>query len=499
MNRPGPLLFVVATLLLLGIASAQFRHTAYKVPFLPGEQQTLWQIEAKLNFLAGDGPVQVMLTLPPEQSHFRFISENTASSAYGLKIDEAGQQRQAHWSKRSASGPQTLYYKLEFSTDPEQIVSPILPEIPVALLWDEPYLTASDDIMAIALPLSADPLTLSQRLIQLLTSKPLDQNAALLLTQYSAPELLSRLLAKAAVVARPVKVLYLEDGRRRQALTDMLEVWGDDTWHLLNPLSGPVSRSDQILLWQTDAPFVLDVIGGSRSRISFSVISQTRSALELSAQQTSPEAAPVFSLYSLPIEEQSMFKLIMLLPVGALVVVFMRIMIGIKTSGTFMPVLIAMSFLQTKLIPGLTSFLLVISVGLMIRTYLSQLNLLLVARIAALVVLVIGIISVVSVVSYRLGLIGGLTITFFPMIILAWTIERMSIIWEEEGPKEVAIQGSGSLFVATLAYLLMDQALTRHLVFNFPEIHLCILGIIVLIGRYTGYRLFELYRFEGLK
>ena len=464
----------------------------------------MWQIEAKLKFFAEDGPVQAILTLPPEQSNFRFLSENTASSGYGIKIDDISsndktQQRLARWSKRTASGAQTLYYKLEISTDAERRVEAIPPEIPGKPVWDEPYLTAAADLLAIAYPKSADSLTLAETLTQLLHNKPLDQNAALLLSKYSAPELLARLLANAQVAARHVKALALEDGRRRQSLTDMLEVWQDDTWHLLDPISGPTAKSEQLLLWQTDSPFLLEVSGGSRSRVSFSVISQTRPALELSAQEVNPETAPVFSLYSLPLEEQSMFKLIMLLPVGALVVVFMRTMIGIKTSGTFMPVLIAMSFLQTKLVPGLISFLLVISVGLMIRTYLSLLNLLLVARIAALVIVVIGIISLVSVVSYRLGLIGGLTITFFPMIILAWTIERMAIIWEEEGPREVFIQGGGSLFVATLAYLLMDQALTRHLAFNFPEIHLCILALIVLIGRYTGYRLSELYRFADMK
>ena len=44
----------------------------------------------------------------------------------------------------------------------------------------------------------------------------------------------------------------------------------------------------------------------------------------------------------------------------------------------------------------------------------------------------------------------------------------------------------------------MDQALTRHLAFNFPELHLCILALTVLIGRYTGYRLLELRRFESM-
>ena len=47
-----------------------------------------------------------------------------------------------------------------------------------------------------------------------------------------------------------------------------------------------------------------------------------------------------------------------------------------------------------------------------------------------------------------LGLIVyALTVTFFPMIILAWTIERMSIVWEEDGPYEVVVQAGGSLLL----------------------------------------------------
>ena len=237
--------------------------------------------------------------------------------------------------------------------------------------------------------------------------------------------------------ARTVKVLPLEDGRRRQSLTDFLQVWHEGRWLLFDPNTGLVSNTDDLLLWQTDTPSVLEVIGGTRSRVTFSMISQIRSTMGLATQQ----AADDFSLYSLPIAEQGMFKLILLLPVGALVVVIMRLLVGIRTSGTFMPILIALTFLQTELVPGIISLVLVVSVGLMLRSYLSALNLLLVARIATIVVIVIGIVSFFAVISYRLGLIAGQTITFFPMIILAWTIERMSILWEEEGPREVLIQG----------------------------------------------------------
>ena len=143
-------------------------------------------------------------------------------------------------------------------------------------------------------------------------------------------------------------------------------------------------------------------------------------------------------------------------------------------------------------------FLLIVGTGLVIRSYLSRLNLLLVARISAVIITVILIISVFTVVAFKIGLIEGLTITFFPMIILSWTIERMSILWEEEGAKQVIVQGGGSLLTAVLVYLAMTNDFIRHLTFNFIGIQLIILAIILMLGNYTGYRLSELKRFKPL-
>jgi hypothetical protein len=84
------------------------------------------------------------------------------------------------------------------------------------------------------------------------------------------------------------------------------------------------------------------------------------------------------------------------------------------------------------------------------------------------------------------------------MIIIAWTIERMSILWEEDGPHEVLIQGGGSLLVAILAYLLMQWPLLQHLTFNFPELNLVLLALILAMGQYTGYKLSELHRFRAM-
>jgi|TARA_B110000503_G_C7027754_1_gene362620 hypothetical protein len=205
-----------------------------------------------------------------------------------------------------------------------------------------------------------------------------------------------------------------------------------------------------------------------------------------------------FSIYALPVEQQGIFKGLLLIPVAVMVVVLMRILVGVRTSGTFMPVLIALAFIQTTLLVGLIIFLGLVGAGLWIRSYLSQLNLLLVSRVAAVIIVVIVLMAVLAVTSYKLGLDQALTVTFFPTVIVAWTIERMSILWEEEGGREVLIQGGGSLLVAILAYLAMSTAIIEHLTFNFPELLLSLLGVILIMGKYTGFRLSELYRFRDL-
>jgi hypothetical protein len=496
MTQRGPFLFFVAALLIIGLGTGLYRHDTYHIPFKPGAQQTVWQVEARIEYLAQGGATQAYLTLPPEQSTFRVIGESSASPGYGFEISSQGRQRRAHWTKRFARGEQVLFYKLDLVQDSGHRVEPAPPREPEPQAWDEPYQTAALQLLESVILISADARSLAQQLSFEMNRPGANQNLSLLLDRYSPTALMANLLNTADAPARTVQVLELEDGRRRQGLRDLVQVWDDDEgWLLFDPLSGLVDNP-QLLLWQAASPAVLEVLGGSRSRVSFSIISQTRPATELMDQ-----TAPGFelSLYGLPIAEQGVFKLIMLLPVGALVVVIMRILVGLKTSGTFMPVLIALAFLQTQLIPGLVSFIVVVAIGLMIRSYLSSLNLLLVSRIATLVVVVIGIITVVSLLSYRFGILGGLTITFFPLIILAWTIERMSITWEEQGPREVLVQGGGSLAVATLAFLMMDQPVVRHLAFNFPELNLCVLGLILLLGRYTGYRLLELRRFAVFK
>lgn len=502
-SRLISLTIAVGALLLIGLGTSIQRHMIYDVPWFPDSERQIWSIEARIDFVATGGPVSVTLRRPTEQRGFSILDESGASSGYGLNFIDDRNAPAAQWSVRQASGRQTLYYRadvLERGTPGNVRNIPAPPLQPAG--WEEPYATAVDAVLDRAFGLSADPFTMTRQLIAQFRASDREQNEQLLLEEVgerNLPRLLADMLQSRGIAATTVYGLVLDDGRRRQRLKPLLRVWSDDRSEIF-----PLSIEDEesglpLMLWQQTRGFVLEVTGGVSSDLTFSMIrADASNYTEIATNLGEANDWLGFSIHSLPIAEQTMFKTILLLPIGALVVCLLRILVGLSTSGTFMPVLIALAFIETTLSTGLIGFLLVVAVGLVIRSYLSHLHLLLVARISAVIITVITIIAFFSVFSYQVGLTEGLKITFFPLIILSWTVERMSILWEEEGWREVAVQGSGSLITAVFAYLAMTNATIQHLTFNFIGLQFVILALIILIGNYNGYRLLELRRFLAM-
>ena len=123
---------------------------------------------------------------------------------------------------------------------------------------------------------------------------------------------------------------------------------------------------------------------------------------------------------------------------------------------------------------------------------------LLVPRLAAVVTIVVLLMTAISIISNQLGLETGLSVSLFPMVIISMVIERMSVVWEERGAFTAIKEGAGSLVMAALAFLAMSIDILAYWVAVYPEINLIVLGVIIAIGRYTGFRLLELSRFKDL-
>jgi hypothetical protein len=205
-----------------------------------------------------------------------------------------------------------------------------------------------------------------------------------------------------------------------------------------------------------------------------------------------------FSLFNLPLYTQSVYRVLLLIPVGVFVLVLLRNVVGMAMFGTFMPVLIALAFRETQLLWGLVFFSLLVGLGLAIRFYLEHLKLLLVPRLAVVLIAVIILMVLVSIFTHQMGIERGLSVALFPMVIMTMTIERMSIVWEERGAAVALKQGFGSLAAAALAYLVMHDRYVQHLFFVFPELLLVLCAATLLLGRYSGFRLLELWRFKGM-
>ncbi|HEX5693940.1 MAG TPA: 7TM domain-containing protein, partial [Arenimonas sp.] len=74
----------------------------------------------------------------------------------------------------------------------------------------------------------------------------------------------------------------------------------------------------------------------------------------------------------------------------------------------------------------------------------------------------------------------------------------MSVAWDERGAGTAIREGIGTLVVAAVAYVVMSWKPLEHLVFVYPELLLVLFAMALMLGRYSGYRLNELFRFRAL-
>ena len=502
---------IAGLLISLGLGLTLYKAINLGFPLLPGEYSDVWTVETKANFRpSSNSAVEVELVLPKMLAGWTNLDEHFASSGFGFSIIDGqadtrlmADSRRARWTRQSLDRPTTLYYKMQLHRSADSTQLPDFPVFnPVQPRLKPDQQAAMERLVFKLAEKSSDQERFTSLLIQEFLRDSPDQDTLFLLDSYQEDALtvIMDVLAYRGIPAHQIRGIFLEDGRRRQTLSSLVEIYNGEGWVILDPRTGITGLPQNFFIWQRGEGTILNVVGGRNSSLEFALVSNSLPVKTVVGMGQRSEEVDLldFSIYALPVEQQGIFKGLLLIPVAALVVVFMRILVGVRTSGTFMPVLIALAFIQTTLIVGLLIFLGLVGVGLWIRSYLSHLNLLLVSRVAAVIIVVILLMAVLAVISYKLGLDQALTVTFFPTVIVAWTIERMSILWEEEGGHEVLIQGGGSLIVAVLAYLAMSTPIVEHLTFNFPELMLSLLGIILLLGKYTGFRLSELHRFRDL-
>ena len=208
--------------------------------------------------------------------------------------------------------------------------------------------------------------------------------------------------------------------------------------------------------------------------------------------------AAIFDLTRLPLEMHQVLSVLLLMPLGALVTAVFGTVIGIRTFGTFTPTLLALSFVYADPRTGLLTFAVVLALGLTTRTVLERLKLLMVPRLSVILTLVtLTIVFTVSVLD-ALALTPSAQAVLLPLVILTMTVERFYLTSEEDSPAMALYLLATTVLVGLCCYAVLRWDAVGQIVLAYPEVHFFTVAVLVLLGRYSGYRLTELWRFRDL-
>jgi hypothetical protein len=204
------------------------------------------------------------------------------------------------------------------------------------------------------------------------------------------------------------------------------------------------------------------------------------------------------SLHRLPPAEQRLVEFLLLLPIAALIVCIYRNVIGLYSFGTFAPALIGLAFRDLHSMPGMLVFVSIVLIGWVMRRVLDYYRLLQVPRTAFLLSLVVVVlIAAIVGANYQAPPLKPTQyVSLFPMVILTGMIERFWTLETEDSTASSFRTLVGTMLIAaSIALVLSLHAVVSHM-FRYPETLGLVMAVQLLLGRYTGYKLSELFRFR---
>jgi hypothetical protein len=498
------LYLLAAMLTLIGGGILLYKWQVLDFPIQSGADVEVWTVQARVEYVPKKAANTLILQLPSETPGFTVLDERFIARNHSKLEENRRDGREVQWSIRRAVGKQALYYQatvVRGANPPLDETTPRLNEPPAL---DEPYATAAQSLLDGVRERSADIATFAKELVRRMNVEPTSEEVVLLGGLYAEPEqraqFITQLLAMRKIPARIVHGVVLGETRSAVPLEAWLQVHNGSQWVTINLNTAVDGWPDNLFLWSRSAEPILRIEDASRSEVTLSVSRNLADAIATAERRLEVQNADVvrYSLLSLPLQTQSVYRVLLMIPIGAFLMLILRNIVGVKTFGTFMPVLIAIAFRETQILAGVLLFVTVVGAGLLVRFYMEKLRLLLVPRLTSVLIIVVILMAIVSIISQRMGIEVGLSVALFPMVIMAMTIERMSIAWEERGAGHALKEGIGTLIVASLAYLVMSWEPLEHLLFVFPETLLILLAATLMLGRYSGYRLTELFRFGAL-
>lgn len=506
MKRPAVVLAIVLLALSMGLAA--YRVISLGYPLLPTASGRTWQIQIDTHIEGGPAETILELALPHDEVGQLLVEEKVTSGALDFNILRSGTARLGTWSGRIGPKEEEVVYQavvLVQANRPPDKVPPPAEKMPSRL-------DNKEQALAERLAAGWRGLSLADRARAAVAAsegtwkepRPAEKDIEAwdsLREKYGRLEAALAMLEASGIRARTATGLYLAEGIDTEPLR-WIEVWTGARWEILRLETVEFEKSPSRLLpLTTDGVPPVRVSGGKldevRWIVSREMMSHWRSYYE--RVKRSDRFLDRWSLFRLPDDFQETFRILLLVPIGALIVGFLRNVIGFPTFGVFMPVLLALAFRSTGLFYGLGIFAGILCLGYGVRSGLDRLRLLLVPRMSVILTLVIACFTVLALAGNKLGMRHLMAVGLLPFVILTMIIERFFVVIEESGLREGLQMALGSAAVAMIAYAIISWETLQLTFFVFPELLAAVAALQILLGRYTGYRLSELFRFHSLR
>jgi hypothetical protein len=193
--------------------------------------------------------------------------------------------------------------------------------------------------------------------------------------------------------------------------------------------------------------------------------------------------------------------LLLLLPIVALVIAFTRNVIGIRGFGIFLPAALSVVFVATGPVVGIGLFLVIVIVSTAMRMILRKLKVKLqyLPRMAfilwAVVLGVLGVLFLTPVLKFS----DLANVSIFAVLFLVLLAEDFSRVQLGKSVNTALNLTFETLILSLISYLFLTfQPLQNYVLLN-PEISLLLVALgDLLLGKYTGLRVMEFYRFRKL-
>jgi hypothetical protein len=193
--------------------------------------------------------------------------------------------------------------------------------------------------------------------------------------------------------------------------------------------------------------------------------------------------------------------LLILLPIVGLIIAAARHLIGLRGFGIFLPASLSIVFLATGPVVGIGLFLIIVTLSTLFRVFTRRVKIQLqyLPRMAlTLWVVALGVLGVLFA-APLIGNIGITEVSIFPVLILVLLSEDFTKVQLGKSARVAIALASETLILALVSFTVLSFRAVQIFALTNPEITLLSSAILaLLLGRYTGLRLLELWRFRKL-